>query len=146
MKQDKDKICLYSGRFDRPHPGHIRTAQELGARFGKVLVVVLNHAEQMFPVQYRAQILREILENSKGTYEVVVNNLHFGQISVDEFLKYDFDVYAAGNLSVLKHLEHAYFTSITATERRHIEFLYVAEKFSYNASTERLGRTIQDMA
>ena len=144
--KDAEKVCLISGRFDRPHPGHIRTLQLLGQRFKKVLVVVLDHNEQRYPVQYRAQILREILENSKGCYDVVVNKYHFGQICVDELLKFQFDTYAGGNLDVLSHLEKAYYSSPTATCRRPIEFLYVDRPYLFESSTERLGQLVRDMA
>jgi nicotinamide mononucleotide adenylyltransferase len=142
---EKVEVCLISGRFDRPHTGHIRTIQLLGQRFNKVLVVVLNYREQKYSAQYRAQVLREILENCKGTYEVVINNYHFAAISIDELLKYEFDVYAAGNFEVLKHIEQIYNTSPSAREKRKIRTIWIDRPYGYDASTERLGQTLKDM-
>lgn len=141
---DKDKVCLFSGRFDAPHCGHIKTVTDLGQRFKKVLVVVLDHPEQKYPVQYRAQIMRDILANCKGEYEVIVNQYHFGKISIDSLLKYDFHVYAAGNLEVLKHIEKIVSESMTAEERG-ITTLWVDRPYEIDASTERLGRIIKEM-
>jgi cytidyltransferase-like protein len=143
--EDRDKTCLISGRFDRLHPGHIRTIQLLGQKYKKVLIVVLDHSKQKYPVCYRAQMIREIFQNCKGEYEVVVNRYHFGQISIDELFKFEFNVYAAGNLDVLKHIEEIYYTSPSAIEKREIEIIYVERPYGYDSSTERLGATVKEM-
>lgn len=142
---EKNEVCLISGRFDRPHAGHIRTIQKLGKRFKKVLVVVLNYREQKWAAQYRCQVLKEILEDYPGEFEFVINNLHFGTISIDELFKFEFDVYAAGNHDVLKHIETIYETSPSAQERRKIRIIWVDRPYGYDASTERLGAAVKDM-
>ena len=96
---------LFSGRFDDVHKGHIITIQRLGQKYDKVIVVILDHAEQEYPVAYRKRALKEALENSKGDFVVLVNKTHFGQITKEEWSTYGADVYAAGNLDVLKHME-----------------------------------------
>ena len=99
------KTLLFSGRFDRPHLGHIQTITRLGKEYSKVLIVVLDYPEQYWPVQYRAQILKDQLDRSKGNYEVITNTIHFGKISKHELSQFAFDVYGSGNLKVLKHIE-----------------------------------------
>ncbi len=136
------EICLISGRYDPPHRGHIRTIQLLGQRFKKVIVAVLNHKEQRYSATYRVQVLREILENSKGNYEVVENHYHFGEISVDQLLKFDFDVYAAGNEKVLRHIEDLIYLCPGAKGKRCI---WMDRPYDVSATTERLGKTIEDM-
>jgi len=79
-----DKTVLFSGRFDDVHKSHIASIQRLGQKYKKVVVVMLDHREQYYPVTYRMQALVEILGNSKGNYEVVVNKVHFGEITKEE--------------------------------------------------------------
>jgi hypothetical protein len=131
---------LISGRFDKPHCGHIKTITDLGQRFKKVLVVVLDHHEQMYSVTLRAQILREVLENYRGEYDVVINNHHFGEISAEELQKFAFDVYAAGNPKVLKHIE----ATIKGIKRRKIEVIWVNRPYEYDSSTERTGALVRE--
>lgn len=100
-----DRIALFSGRFDRPHLGHIVSILRVGQRFNKVIVVVLDYPEQEYSVYYRAQMLDEILSNSVGNYDVIVNKEHFGKITAEQLRKYEFDVYASGNHDCLKHIE-----------------------------------------
>lgn len=101
-----DGTILFSGRFDRPHIGHIDTITSLGQQFRNVLVVVLDYKEQEYPVQYRADKLKAILERCKGNYEVVINKTHFARITKEEADGYDFDYYGAGNFETLKHMEN----------------------------------------
>lgn len=156
-KPDKDKTILFSGRFDKPHCGHVRTIQLLGQRYKKVLVVVLDYPEQTYPACYRKQVLEDILNNSKGNYEVVINDKHFGKITVDDLLRFEFDVYGAGNMQVLEHLERLRNTAPkTAPEaavpggdnkqgERHFEIVWVDRPYDYDSGTERLGKKIQEM-
>jgi len=143
---DTEKVCLISGRMDRPHPGHFRTIQLLGQRYKKVIVVVLDHPSQKYPAQYRAQILRDILNNSKGEYEVIINRYHFGQISIDELIKFEFDVYAAGNLEVLKHIEEIYNTSPSVQVKRKMDIIWVDRPYGYESSLDRLGSAVREMS
>ena len=91
-------IALFTGRFDRPHCGHLHTIQLLGQRYDKVLVVVLDYERQRYPVEYRATILSELLRYSKGNYEVTTNNVNFEHADKHEIDRYTFDVYCSGNL------------------------------------------------
>ena len=145
--ENRDKVCLISGRFDRPHCGHLKTLTDLARRYKRVLVVVLDHPDQMYPVCYRTQILREILDNCTGEYEVVVNQYHFGQISIDELLKFDFDVYAAGNLEVLAHIEKIRDTCPRSARgaEKHFDIIWTDRPYEYTSSTERLGRKVEEM-
>lgn len=132
--EDHDKVVLFSGRFDRPHCGHIRTIQLLGQRFKKVIVVVLDYKKQHFPVGYRVQILRDILNNSKGEYEVVANLQHFARITKEELKRYKFDIYAAGNLEVLKHIDSIGFDTI-----------WVDRPYEYNANNDRFAEKVKTL-
>lgn len=98
-------ICLTSGRFDPPHVGHVISLQLLGQRYEKVVVVILDHADQYYPVAYRLRVLEDVLTGSIGAYDVLVNKTHFGEIDKKSLLEYNADVYVCGNLSVLKHIE-----------------------------------------
>jgi nicotinamide mononucleotide adenylyltransferase len=104
-KPKQKQTILFSGRFDRPHLAHIETITKLGQEYGEVLVVVLDHPEQEYPVQYRAQVLREQLARSRGKYSVAINRTHFGKIAKAELAKFKFDVYGSGNMEVLRHIE-----------------------------------------
>ena len=143
---ESDEVCLISGRFDRPHCGHIATIRSLGKRFKKVTVVVLDHSEQMYPLAIRLEMLHRCLDEiPTEDYEIIVNQFHFGTISIDELLKFEFDVYAAGNMEVLKHIEAVYSTSLSATKKRNIRTIWVDRPFEQDASTERLGRVVREM-
>ena len=101
----KSKTILFSGRFDRPHLGHFITTKKLGQQYKKVIVVVLDYPESYFPLCTRLSILKEAMENVPGEYEIVANATHFGKITIEELKVFKFDVYGAGNLQVLKHIE-----------------------------------------
>jgi cytidyltransferase-like protein len=117
------KTVLFSGRFDNVHPGHIATIQRLGQIYKKVIVVILDYSEQKYPVYYRAKILSEILSSSKGDYEIHINSDHFAKISKKALSRWKFDVYAAGNLDVLMHIEKLGY-----------EVLYVDRAYDFSAS------------
>lgn len=125
MENWLNATCLFSGRFDRPHPGHILTILQLGFIFRKVLVVVLDYPEQKYPVQYRVQLLQSILEYAMGEYEVVSNESHFARIVEEDLSKFKFDVYASGNIECLKHIEEL-----------GRKVTYVNRSFDYSASEE----------
>ena len=107
--------------MDPPHPGHICTILRLLKQFDKCLVVVLDYPERRFPLSYTLPILKEIVENKP--VEVITNTKHFGKISAEELSKFSFDVYAAGNLQVLRHIESLGFNTI-----------YVERAYAYSAS------------
>jgi cytidyltransferase-like protein len=91
--------ALFSGRFDRPHTGHIISIGRLGQKYDKVIVCVLDHKEQYWPVQERVDILKDALELLKGNYEIITNKYNFERITREqvEELGVDFDVYVTGN-------------------------------------------------
>jgi phosphopantetheine adenylyltransferase len=118
-----NKTVLFSGRFDNVHPGHIATIQRIGQIYKKVLVVILDYPDQVYPLIYRYQVLRQTLMFSKGDYEVIVDKTHFGKITKKELEKFDFNVYASGNLDVLKHISDLGY-----------EVMYTERAFDYSAS------------
>lgn len=110
-----DKTVLFSGRFDRPHCGHIATIQHLGVMFKRVIVVVLDYPTQRFPVEFRQTVLETILSNSRGNYLVIVNTENFETIAAEDAAMYDFDVYASGNPKCVQHMmELGYEVYVTA--------------------------------
>ncbi|MCP3684792.1 MAG: adenylyltransferase/cytidyltransferase family protein, partial [bacterium] len=80
----KNKTILFSGRFDDVHIGHIMTLQRLARQYDKVIVVILDYPKQFYPIQDRLRTMQTALEGCKGNYEVVVNNVHFGNITRED--------------------------------------------------------------
>ncbi len=119
------QTVLFSGRFDRVHPGHVATIQRLGAIFAKVIVVVLDYPEQCYPVEYRQMILWTILGNSIGDYEVVVNDENYERITAAGAMKIPFDVYASGNEKCIAHMKELGFKT-----------MFVDRSWDYEASKE----------
>lgn len=132
--KEKTKIALFSGRFDRPHVGHIISLQRLAQKYALVKVLILDYPEQQFSVQYRGQMLKECLSMCKGTFEVVVNKEHFGKITNDEIDNYDFDVYCSGNQSCLSHIESLGYD---------VEFIERA--YDYEATDDRIWQKIKEV-
>lgn len=130
----KDKTVIFSGRFDDFHKSHIATIQRLGQQFKKVIVALLNHRDQYYPISYRKQAIVEILGNSKGDYEVIVNDIHFGEITKEELDKFGADMYAGGNLKVLKHIESL-----------GMECLYVERAYEDHATDARKYQQIKEV-
>jgi len=106
VKSDKDKIVLFSGRFDPPHIGHLCTIIKLAQKYGVVKVPILDHPERRFPVIYCKKMIEDVLNKTKLDVKFSVNNIHFGRITKEEIDKYKpFDLYISGNLAVLRHVE-----------------------------------------
>ena len=124
---------LWSARVDPPHCGHIKTLLDLGTRFKKVVVVILDHPEQRFPAQYRAQILKDILCHFGNQYDVRVNSDHFAEIDKAKLVQYEPFTYASGNMECLKHMEELGYPII-----------YVDRAYDYEASEDRKLRAIKD--
>jgi len=129
-----DKRVVASGRYDPPHCGHIYTLQLLGQKYAEVIVVILDHEEQEYPVEYRCQILRKILACSKGRYTLRCNTTHFGQLRPDEWEQYKAHIYASGNLEVLKHIESL-----------GIPVEYTPRAFEYSATDARIAKQLQKL-
>ena len=127
---------LFSGKFDPPHISHFITIARLLKKYDKVIVVVLDYDEQFFPVAYRCAILTEALSHIEGrVVDVVVNNTHFGQITPEEFDLYGADVYASGNLEVLKHIDNL----------GCIDTIYVERAYQETAGDARLATAIRKL-
>ena len=94
---------LFSGRMDPVHPGHIITIKRLLKKCQKVIVVMLDYPERRYPMAYCMDILKESLDGLP--VEVISNTVHFGKITKKQLSEYDFEVYATGNLIVLRHIE-----------------------------------------
>lgn len=107
MHLDCDKrIALFSGRFDRPHLGHIIQIGRLAQRYKKVIVVVLNYCNSFYNIGDREKVLRESVGLLKGDVEVVVNTEHFAYITKEDLNRLpDFDVYCSGNTECLAHIK-----------------------------------------
>ena len=118
---------LFSGRFDPPHPGHIAQIIRLEKQYGRVKIVLLDYPERDYPVEYCVTIFNELL--SKYNVEIVVNKTHFAQITLEELNQYNCDLYAAGNLKVLRHIEKLGFP-VVYCER------------SYNYSSRNIERVL----
>lgn len=124
---------LFSGRFDPPHPGHFKTIGDLGGKFDMVIVVVLDYKEQLYPVVYRQTVLSDILDMMKGNYMIIPNTAHFGEITKDELALFEFDVYAGGNLDVLRHIEGLGY-----------DVQYTPRAYDYAAADSRLGKKLSE--
>ena len=131
---EKAKIALFSARCDRPHIGHIISIQRLAQRYAMVLVVLLDHPEQRYSVQYRCKMIKEYLSMCKGTFKVVVNKEHFGEISKEAAGKFEFDVYCSGNQKCLKHMEDIGYN---------VE--YVERAYDYEADDDRKWQAIKEV-
>lgn len=99
-------VMLFSGRFDKPHLGHLITIQRLGRIYDKVIVVILDYPKQRFPIDMRYDILKESLDNSIGRYEIITNKIHFGELTKEDLKDLPpFDIYGSGNVEVLQHVQ-----------------------------------------
>lgn len=108
----KDKIGLFSGRFDPPHTGHIIAIEDLMTRFMKVYVVILAYKGREACTAFEARTIfnhhfdRILPIVSRNKVEILINTDHFGFISKEKITKLPhFDVYLAGNEQVLRHME-----------------------------------------
>jgi len=127
MIEHNSLVCCFSGRFDRPHIGHIIQIMRLGQRFKKVVVPVLDYGTQKYAVAYRVQILRSALEFAIGEYDIFASTTHFGKAPEHCIRQIPFDVYVSQNTACLKHIEGMGFR---------VE--YVDRAFDYSASEEYL--------
>ena len=82
---------------------------------------MLDYPERTYPVCYCVDIFEEAFEGLP--VEIVVNNDHFGEITKEQLNKFNFSVYAGGNLKVLRHIEKLGF-----------DVLYCDRAYMYEAS------------
>ena len=103
----QDLIVLFSGRFDRPHIGHIRTLQMLGQEYKKVIVPVLMGENDRYDICERVRMLAEICSDMPGDFVIYPNRHHFAKVTQKELESYgDFDVYASGNRKCIDHIRN----------------------------------------
>lgn len=132
MVGDSKRVVLFSGRFDRPHLGHVISLQRLGRMFDKVIVVILDYPEAEYSIGYRRQLLSDALGNSIGNFDVTSNKTHFARVSKGELSVYGPFVYASGNHECLSHLASLGF-----------ETLYVERAYDFAASNDKRLQRIQ---
>jgi len=97
---------LFSGRFDKPHLGHLITIQRLMRQYDMVVVVVLDYPEANYDIDFRMNVLNEALLNSKGSFIITKNETNFGEITDEELEEFPcFQYYGSGNKKVLKHIK-----------------------------------------
>jgi hypothetical protein len=121
---EEKKIVLFSGRLDPVTPGHIITILRLKRKYGMVKVVILGNCERRWPAQFSKQVLDEVFLDDPSV-DISINEIHFGEITQEEILKFmHFDLYAAGNITVLKHVENLKVCPVIFTDRA----------YEYNAS------------
>ena len=121
--KDSDKVVIFSGRFDPPSPAHVCTIIRLAKRYKAVKVIMFNYKERDFPIDYCLQVFHEIFDSMSFDVEFIANTTHFAKITREELDAYKGDIYAAGNLTVLRHIENLGFPVI-----------YVERAFEYYAS------------
>ena len=127
-------VCLFSGRFDRPHLGHIIQAMRLGQRFQEVIIPVLDYPQQKYPIHYRLQVMEEALSMARGKYTIFSNKKHFGKITKEEILDYEFDVYCSGNVECLRNMESLGFKT-----------MFLERAYDYAASQDFLLEEIRKL-
>jgi nicotinamide mononucleotide adenylyltransferase len=83
----KNKIAIFSGRFDPPTTGHLIAISDLAAEYMRVYVVVLDYPEREGCV---ARIARAIIKHhfdrvlcdiSRDKVVVIINTVHFGKMT-----------------------------------------------------------------
>jgi cytidyltransferase-like protein len=135
-------ICI-TGRFDRPHIGHIITLQKLAEVYDTVIVIVLGYENEKYSVRYRYQILCDCLKRSKGNFIIYINREDWSDLITADITaayckrllsRYEFDVYGTGNLKFLK-----------AVEMAGIKAVYVERSYDYAATDDRLIQDIKSI-
>jgi nicotinamide mononucleotide adenylyltransferase len=134
LKEERDLIVLFSGKFDPVHDGHFDTITDLGQRVKLVKVIVLKYEEQTWPLAERLHKLRKMLGKAKGNYIVTWHPTHFGRIQARELTNFQpFDAWAGGNIDVMTHLEGL-----------GVRCMYIQRSFDITAGDLRLLKRIKD--
>lgn len=104
------KIILFSGRFDRPHLGHLVTIARLGQKFDKVIICILDYKNQYYPIADRVKIMRDATQFLLGNYQVITNGINFEKITKEEVEavkeKYPFTHYGTGNFQCFNNMKN----------------------------------------
>lgn len=95
--------ALFSGRFDPVHPGHIAQVLRIIAKYDSVKIIILDYPNRRFPVGYIWDVFRECLPYKN--VEITTNFTHFGELTKEEWDRYNCDIWVGGNLKVQRHLE-----------------------------------------
>lgn len=125
------RTILFSGRFDRVHPGHIITIMRLGQQYDTIIVCVLDYPKQKYPLEHRMTVLKDALMHAKGNYIVISNKTHFAEIFTFNDLPM-FDYYGAGNEKVLKNIRGRFAQQNISPDRA----VFVERYPGYSASKE----------
>jgi len=120
----EDTIILFSGRFDPVHVGHICSMRRLLNRYKWLEIVILDHPKRRFPAFYSKQIIEEVLAGFR--INVRINTTHFSEITLKELKSYKSDLYAAGNMEVLKHISSLGFPCIWVDRAYHFQASKIA--------------------
>lgn len=116
---DSYNTAIFSGRYDPPHWGHLKTILKLTKIFSKVVVVVLDYPERKVVDAVESKLIFNDMFNmifpeiSRSKVDVVINKIHFGKITFaeyDAFLRkigacYNHTVYLSGNMQVLENMK-----------------------------------------
>jgi len=96
----------FSGRFDPPHNSHFITAMRLSKKYDEVLIVILDYKGRKFSAQYAEQVFNEMIELSKAwdRVKVIINTVHFGELTRQQWDELNCTHYASGNSKVLSHI------------------------------------------
>ncbi|MBD3293847.1 MAG: adenylyltransferase/cytidyltransferase family protein [Armatimonadia bacterium] len=117
---------LFSGRFDRPHCGHVATIVKLSKEFDQVVVVVLRYDGEHYPSHYRKDVLDWCVPDN---VLLMINDTHFAEITREEWETFGCDVYAGGNEEVNEHMRLI-----------GVPVYHVDRSFGYAASDEYKGQ------
>jgi nicotinamide mononucleotide adenylyltransferase len=131
--EEAQQTVLFSGRFDPPHAGHVVTIVRLAKRFARVLVVILDDGKAAWPLSYRRDVLTEAMSLARNVL-ITSNRVHFAQVTREALGEWQFDVYAAGNPDVLRHIEAL-----------GIPCIYTERAYDFSATAYRLGCSIQSL-
>lgn len=104
-----DKTILFSGRFDRPHLGHIITIGQLGQKYRGVIVCILDHPNQFYPISERKKTMCDAVRLLSGNYQIITNTYNFEIITkgqIDQEINVPFEVYGTGNWQCFTNMKN----------------------------------------
>jgi nicotinamide mononucleotide adenylyltransferase len=109
------KFAVFSGRFDPIHVAHLQSIVQIAKRFDHVLVPILDYSDRAISAHVVKGIAETLLDAMIPINNVtfVVNNIHFGKITFEEYNKFISDnigenadvMYLSGNPQVIEHMK-----------------------------------------
>jgi len=158
--ENRMKVGVFSGRFDPPNAGHFMTIASLMQTYDRLIVPILDYkerfgcsaamAKKIFEHHF-TQVLSPVCRNK---VEFVVNDVHFGMITVHQFIALLEDcgtsvmdvTYLAGNEDVLAHMKAIGIPS-EYVPRVAIEGLnpYVFESTKIRKRMQDTGETLEEI-